>query len=392
MYSQADETRAPQFIDYSQFYSYSVCPWKWYERQVNRRQKAWPRGAQRDDNMAIGSLVHDGLQSWYESGRPEVSEKVLAEIGPTPEAFALVNSLLQGFVRQYPVEGWTLQRCEEPVRAPLLSESFMTLTNTDGEGPSYQVVPTVDMLAKIDSYFLVTEPLACNSGVDGYDLTLTPGYWIQEFKTKAQQIDRGKWIQGWETNMQASFQLLCLKHKLRGEDLPIQGVLVSVLEKPKAYVPKRKCKGCDESFPLSTWIPAPAHTIAVPVKGKPDKIVSTDLAGCPDCGNIQVVKPYEPKKAANPPSYFRFAVTRSVEQLEIAKARIAVAAEAMSRLRSGETNPEMVARTTECSSTWGFGECDYRGVHTYRTSTLDDPRFEVIPDYVHEPALVQIDQ
>ncbi len=380
------QERAPNFIDFSQFWAWHFCNWNWFEKYVNKRRKKFEEGRQRDDAMALGSLVHDGLQGWYEHGVPEITQRVIEEINPSPDCFALANVMLQGYVRQYPVELWELQKCEEPVRAPLLHDTFNGLT-LESLGSA------VDMLAKIDSYFLVPELLPINSGIDGYDLVLEPGYWIQEFKTKAQSIDRGKWIKTWDSNMQADFQLLCLRHHLRGEALPVQGVLVSVLEKPKPYIPKRKCKVCDEQYPLKDWKSAPPGAILSETNAKGNVTHHKENLGCcPECGNLQVLKPYEPKKAPSPPSYFRIKVTRNDEQLAVARQQIEVAASRMAELREGRMNPEAVANKTNCSKSGWEGTCAFYRPHRYRTSTLEDGEFETPPDYVSEtPELISID-
>jgi hypothetical protein len=340
------------FIDYSQYYSFwGKCPWAWYERYVNRVQKAYPPGAQRDDNLAVGSLVHAGLENWYKHGVPSIPALVVEELGPTPDALALCCALVNGFVRQYPVEGWTLERCEEPVRAPLTE--------------------SVDLLAKIDSYFRVDAQMPLNSGLDGYDLSLAPGYWIQEFKTKAESVPRGKWVQTWTTNMQASFQILALQYKLRDEPLPVRGVLVSVLEKPTPYIPRRVCKACRESTEMRAW---------------------TEVAGeylCPLCAHRQKLKPYEPRTVKTP-NYFRIGVTRTEEELTLASRRIAQTSRLMEQLRSGAALPEELANTVNCVSTF-WGPCEFFTNHTYNSPTVLDPAFERTRDYVGEAPLVGID-
>jgi hypothetical protein len=369
------------FLDASQYFSWMTCPWKWAERYINRVQKSFPAGAQRDDNLAVGSLVHAGLETWYNTGVPEIPQQIISELGPTPDALDLCKALVWGFARQYPVELWTLQMCEEPLRRPLVPAEPEQLLS-----PASQ---PISLLAKIDSYFLTESQISINSGVTGEDLSLAPGYWIQEFKTKAAGIDRGKWMKTWVVNMQASFQILCLRHKLEGLEFPVQGVLVSVLEKPKPYIPKRKCQGCGETNPLGMWRELPVPPGMLNKKGKP--YTPPNWFGCPDCSSTQTLKPYEPKSLKSP-NYFRFAITRTEEELEVALLRAGYVAKQMREVREGRLRPSLLANTPECAKSFGYGNgtCEFFRNHTYGVSTLEDPEFERTRDYVGEGVLIQI--
>lgn len=323
------------FIDYSQYAAWWTCSHLWYERYVNQRVPRREPGRQRDDKMAIGSMVHNGLENWTKHSRPEVDEATLAEINPTREAYILAMSLVQEYVKRYPTEEWEIHRTEEPVLFPLGLEDDELLG-----------------LAKLDAYFFNPTQCDIESG-EGSILSLQPGWWAREYKTKDAGVKRGNYAKGWATNMQADFQLLALK--ARTGEWP-QGVLISVLEKPRMYVPRRKCQGCGETIELGLYIVCPDGEYS-----------------CPRCGVKQKLKPYEPK-VAHQPEFYRLVVTRTPERLETSRKEIAQVALRMEAMRQGGLGSELPNRQ-RCVDPI-FGECDYMKNHLYNTPTAEDPEME----------------
>ena len=249
-------------IDYSQYKTWQHCPWAWFEKYVNRRQKRWPQGM-RDDALAIGSLVHSGLECWYKEGIISIPEATIVKTNPTPEALRMCQRLVHGYVQTYPREAWELIKTEQPLR-------FSLIEGCDG-------------LAKIDLYFYIAQPTVVESGLPGYEITLNPGWWIQEYKTKSVYTSVGDFMQSWVTNMQADFQMLALngyldktegvEHRRSINNERVNGLLINILEKPKDYIPRRKCQRCEEYYNFSSWIE----------KG--------NKHACPVCGNEQSLKP-----------------------------------------------------------------------------------------------------
>lgn len=355
-------------IDYSQYASWQFCAWKWYEQYVLKRRKKWPEGL-RDDALAIGSLVHSGLENWYAQKDYIIPDIVVRKINPTPEALRLCQRLLYGYVQTFPREQWELIRCEQPCR-------FNLIAGKDG-------------LAKIDLYFYIPEPIVVESGIPGYEITLKPGWWIQEYKTKSPHTPTADFMHEWTTKMQADFQLLALKEKIRadnfsnGEDIQVNGLLVNVIEKPKEYVPRRKCQGCGDYWNFSAWQPAEGGKMA-----------------CPACGNQQKLKPVDSEKF-DEPRYFRMIVERTPEQLQRSKADIAEIAIRMAMLEAdskgkqedgliaGNLSVEFTPNKERCfdnSRRWGK-ECEFYRPHTYGVSTIENDKYEETEDYLNEPAV-----
>jgi hypothetical protein len=292
---------------------------------------------QRDDAICIGSLVHEGLENWYRHGTLVIRDEVLLECNPSPEAMTLVRELLNGYIQRYPVVPWKVEQLEMPLTKHLWDNNHL--------------------LAKVDQYFSVPgpEPLMVESGIPGERLTLLPGYWIQENKTKAMSIDRAKYMRRWTTNMQADFQLIALREHLRkaGVDAPVHGVLVNVLEKPKEYVPKRKCKNksCGQQLPMAAYLPHP------------------EGAACPLCGEVQKLSPYNPKTESRA-EYYRLITTRSPNQLEISEHQICGVLSQMNDMR--EFGHEAIAPNKENCVDTIFGDCEYYKNHTYGIPVEED--------------------
>jgi hypothetical protein len=361
-------------IDHSQYASWMHCPWHWFEKYVNGRSKAWPE-QMRDDALAIGSLVHNGLDNWYARGVPEIDQQEIEEINPTPDCLRLCKKLVYGYVQTFPKEQWKLIKTEQPLR-------FKLIEGKDG-------------LAKLDLYFYIGEPTVVDSGLPGYEITLKPGWWIQEYKTKSQFVPTGDFMQSWVTNMQADFQMLALaaqrdnpnsplfdgfKADSVDQVYPINGLLVNVIEKPNTYIPKRKCKGlCGEYWPYSSWMPS-----------------ENALFKCPNCGNEQKLKPLEQMQEQEP-RYFRMIVERTGEQLAQSREQIASVARNMQLMEHedqfynenyGEPFTRFAPNKTHCYdlSKRYARECEYYKPHVYGLSTIDNVDYVESEDYINEKA------
>lgn len=336
-------------IDYSQFSLYNFCPWAWYERYVNQRQLR--RVGQRSDPLCLGSLTHNGLDNFSKLGKPIIDEETIIENEPTRETLDLAQRLVQGYIRKYGVEPWPVERTEQPLRFPLADQ-------IDDAWP----LP-FDGLAKLDGYFYVPSDTTIESGLPGETLTLARGWWSREYKTKSYSRKRSEWIKEWQTKRQADFQMLALQHLLKqqmdryefynGFRPPevVQGVLVCVLEKPYEHIPERKCKGCANTYPLATFD------------------VTPEGYRCPVCRAVQTLKPYI-AKSSHEPEYFRIIITRTPEQLEIARAEILSTALDMERVRQNGMHTARPNRDA-CVNNVHRHECEYWEPHTYGGTTSD---------------------
>lgn len=268
------------YIDNTQLTSFLTCPWLWWERYVKGMTPDRPN-RQRDDALALGGLVHAGLEVLGNTGEAQIPEGAMQEWTPSLECFRAAQKLLAGFSRAFPEPPWKVQKCEEPLTFPLM---------LDFDGPDIQG------LAKIDQYYYVPTETVLESGTSEYPLVLSPGWWINEYKTKAAtRLTRGAWMAQWQMNLQASFQCLALRKKI-GE-WP-RGVLLTTLEKPAETPPKRKCKQCKGLYEYAAYL-----------------LVSEGGHACPMCGHCQVLSALAPRTEKEP-TYFRFSVERTPERLE----------------------------------------------------------------------------
>lgn len=309
------------FCDFSQYSTFQRCQWLWYERYI--RQTVKERPAQRDDPLTLGGCVHAGLEHLSRYGLVEIPQAAIIELSPTAECAQWARALVQGYAQTYPEEQFQLQTCEAPLRFPA----------------HY----AMDGLAKIDKYFYVDAPTAVPSGL-GADLWLNPGWWIYEYKTKDASRNTGNWIEQWKVCKQADFQILALQAHLSE---PVQGVLVNVLEKPKLYVPKHKCKECQETSERSDWLPV------------------EELWVCPKCGNRQPLTFAKRSDALPQPTYYRILVQRSSAALERSWNEIVQVADLMHRLAKPEVAPAVPLMSTETHCVHSiFGRCEYFSPHS----------------------------
>lgn len=382
---------APLVVDYSAHNSWETCPALWYSKYIQRLRRKWPK-AQRDDALALGSLVHEGLRVWQLTHTVEIPLAIQEEMTPTRECLSLAEELVYGYAQRYPEEYWPLIHCEEPLVFPLISpEKYWCRADNrpvsqcgHSYEPEHYSFPGLEGLAKIDSYFYVPEPTYIESGLPGTGYTLNPGWWIHEYKTKSPFIPMGMYMQGWEMNMQASYQMLALTHTLSAEESfrksvgypasegeapwgTVQGVLVNILEKPRRTVPKRKCSGvsgCGALSEFATWIPS-----------------GDGLYHCPSCGTKQKLMALKEATPVTPPAYYRLIVTRTPEELIRARTQIIQVGQRMIAMEAGGLHSEPW-RTSACVDTKWNRACEYLPSHKQgRPVESDDPQFEFIPDY-----------
>lgn len=186
---------------------------------------------------------------------------------------------------------------------------------------------------------------------------------MNEYKTKSPEVSLALFMQRWEMGMQGSFQILALEEELRkqGKGGVVQGILVNVLEKPKRYVPKRKCKGCQEYYEYALWLPT-----------------GDGQYSCPVCGAKQVLQALKENPVTRPPAYYRILATRTKEQLDRARREILVVGERMERMASKGLYGE--PWNVENCVQYRRG-CGYFRNHLNGTSTLDDMGMQDVKEY-----------
>ena len=350
-------------IDYSAWRAWQTCPAFWYEKYITKRQPRWPSKL-RDDALCMGCLVHGGLENWQKNRQIEIPQGVIDEVTPTPDCLQGALELVWGYTQRYSEEHWPLILTEAPVLFGLRNPTC------NGCGPVQECLydcggskmdrdTEILGLAKVDAYFYVPEPTEIESGQEGLTLTLSEGWWVHEYKTKSPDIPMGLFMKRWATNMQASFQILALQEKLGGK--PVQGVLVNVLEKPRRYLPKRTCKGCQGKWEFASWLPS-------------------GLGGwaCPVCGNIQKLQALKEDPVQTPPAYYRMVVTRTEAQLAKARADMIVVGDRMAAMATQGMGSEPWA--FENCIAWKK-PCQYYDNHLYQIPTTEDPQMIPIPEY-----------
>lgn len=335
-------------IDYSQLSKFGFCPWAWYETYVKGMSPRYV--GQRSDALALGSLVHNGLDNYSKTGKPFIDDATLLEVTPTPECKLLAEVMISGYIRKYPSERWPVERTEQAVEFPLHLYDPEYLDFYKDRTPPNDWTG----VAKLDGYFYVSEDTTIESGLPDQHLTLGRGWWSREYKTKSHGIDRGVWMKEWAAKRQADFQLLALESILKDEERQgdpngayghtPRGVLVSILEKPREYTPKRKCKGCSGQYELASFF------------ANPDGHV------CPACGHVQKLKPYEPVRPSAP-EYFRMIVTRTPEQLEVARREIAGVAERMEEYRDYNRIEVEIPNRDNCITNRWHRQCEFAEQH-----------------------------
>jgi hypothetical protein len=373
-------------IDFSAYDQWNFCPAAWWEKYVGKRRRKWPK-ALRNDALCLGSLVHEGLRVWQVERRVEIPPQVVEEVTPDRDTYQLALELVHGYATHYPEEQWELLRCEEPLTFGITSpnwhascsECFWISAKDQWEKypdlcPScgsrvhhYSVDEGLTGLAKLDTYFYVRELTRIDTG-DELGAWLTPGWWVQEHKTKGVSIPLGLYMQSWESGMQASFQMMALRQHLRTQSiLPfnegVQGVLVNVLEKPRRYIPKRTCQGCKEKVEFYTWLPTGEGTYA-----------------CPLCGHRQELTPLRESTPPSPPHYYRIVVSRSEEQLARDLHQITQVGEEMVKMAQGGLHSHPWTKKNCVNFQWRRA-CDYYSPHLAGESSEGNDEYETMPDY-----------
>jgi DNA-directed RNA polymerase subunit RPC12/RpoP len=359
-----------KFIDYSQYSLFKFCEYAWYERYVRGLQTKYPADKQRDDAIALGSLVHAGLEVFAKTGKPEIPKDVVDEMIPTPECFVLANTMVQGYIKKYPSEVWPVEQCEEPLVWELVPEDIVWACckcGVTGNSRRHIKCPnclsalidqpvTISIgqeqifgLAKFDSFFYVPEDTTIESGLPGESITLARGWWSKEYKTKSSGVNRATWIMEWQTKFQADFQMIALQNRI-GE--APKGVMVCVLEKPREYTPKRKCAGCGETWEMASYLS------------------TGDGHACPACDYRQKLKPYEPK-VPRIPEFYRVLVTRSPEELERSEIEIRETALRMEALR--QNSGLIMPNRDNCVSNKFHRVCEFFKPHRYNYDAGDRP-------------------
>lgn len=308
-------------IDFSQFKEFQKCNALWYEKYIAKTRLA-PKLGQQDSALTLGTLYHDGMRVLREHGIIEISASAIQQADPTPECLAWARTLVAGYARHYPEEHFELYSCEEPIKFPLPSG--------------------LQGLAKVDYYFELNQPTQLATGLGDF-FTLTPGFWVKEYKTKANSIKLGNYVMQYRVNMQPDFQSLALQAKL-GE--PIQGVLIDVAEKPKITAPQRKCPACKTTSDYSDWIP------------------TGEGYSCPGCGAIKDLAPIK-EKAPPEASYFRISAARNQDRLARSLRQINTVAQEMYQAQLEGRVMEQLSPATETFCVESiYGPCAYFGMHS----------------------------
>ncbi len=308
-------------IDYTQYSTAETCLLLWYEKYYRGLKKVIE--GQSSSALTLGSLVHVGLENYYKTGSYAIDTSIIEELKPTPETLNNAEFLIMGWVKTHPKEEWSMQRFEERLLFPV---------NDKWQGA-----------AKLDKFFEVTESTIIKGGIE--DVELYPGYWSMDYKTLGGSKDRANYIKRWNVNMQADFQTLALREFVsnRGEDPnKVKGVLIGVIEKPHEYVPKRKCKGCGNTFDIGLFTPF------------------EDGYACGWCGFKQAVTPLKKKPGytSDPVTYY-IKIERSPERLQEAIKCIELMTEDMEAVISGK---HIRPRWDACVHQF-FGECEFYRAH-----------------------------
>jgi hypothetical protein len=261
-------------IDFTQWSTFQNCPMLWYETYVKGWRKK-PADYQRDDALCIGSLYHDGMENFLRTKTAFIRQEVLDECTPKPEALEMVMGMLEEYQLWAGHEPWTVITIEKPLE--------FSLDLHDGT--------SVSCMAKLDASVLVQDPITIETGQVGQTETLAPGYYTYEHKTKAANANRAAFFRRWELDAQPLFQQLALANYIAANpqlpQLPVQGTIINVAEKPTIYIPVRTCKGCKTKQDMSSY---------------------TILNGqyvCLLCGHVNEFEPAKKSTSRQPTTFYR---------------------------------------------------------------------------------------
>jgi hypothetical protein len=305
-------------LDFSQYKKWMDCPRQWYNTYV-AKVKPIPTRNQFDGPLTLGSLVHNGLEHLLVDRKIHVSEECIVDEKPTPQCLSDALHILTAYSQEMMNEPYVPSRIEE---------SLM-----------YKVSPELTMMAKVDEYFHLEKSLDLPRG-NGEYLTLEPGWWLREHKTKGATISYESFNMRWTYDKQADFQTLCLSEHLQE---PVNGVLINVIEKPINKPPKRKCRGCAQLLPFASYAPTPDNKFE-----------------CSLCGYKQELKPLKPEQLLpKNPKFYRVYTRRSLQRLSRTIDEMVVVAERMERMRKDGIDAEPPRVTEGACSHMLFGPCTF---------------------------------
>lgn len=311
-------------IDNTQYTSFTRCPMYWLEKYVNKVHQ--PVVGERDDALAIGVATHAALEEGYRNGNFTVPHSVLEEMPLTQEARLEVRSMVEAYRVAYP---------GGPVEFPW----------SGLEDPLDWTIGDITITAKLDGFFIIDQDTTVAGGESGY-IQLAPGIYGFETKTKMPGIDRGLYMREWQANLQGSFQLLTLRELAREKypDLPVRGIMLNVLERPKVYTPRKTCNGCKELLPVYTYT------------------INGEYYICNRCQHNNKFKAAQiPEPRVDPPVLWRFLVERSDTRLNNDLYDIMTVATHMQTCMS---NPEHAhANRNECVNAYKRKTCEYFEPH-----------------------------
>lgn len=299
------------FIDYSQFSLFQRCPWAWFERYVACHDLPPPEG-QRDDALAVGTLVHAAIESYIARRDPSIPDEAVKEVGPSPEALTLAREMVHAYVTAFPLgsEGWEVMRVERPLGRTIL--------------------------AKVDALVRVSHPMPVPDGL-GSQIHLTPGLWVLEHKTTSDRTPRHAFMTRWVMDRQADFQMLAVRDET-GETP--QGVIVNVISRPAPRATTRQCRACGASTPV--------------------EFVDWAAPACQACGAKQR---WNPPRPLDPPTVWRFTVTRTAERLEESRRHILAVFEQMETARQ-RGRDVLIPVYGACIDAW-YQPCTYLDLHAH---------------------------
>lgn len=318
------------FLDATQYAAYRTCPLMWWEKYVHGIQPSWGEG-QRDDALAIGSLMHDGLEHRYTENKIAISESLIESIGPTPEALNLVKSALAEHMRVYCDDEFSVEFVERTVVMPQGTHKVGAL---DVE---------LCFTSKLDTIALHERGANVNGGTESR-IPITAGAFVLEAKTKGAEISRAMYRRKWMVNKQAVFETMALRH-LYGESVANPAVIIDVTEKPRRYIPTRKCKavgGCGRKIKFAEWI----------------EDVKDGHYRCPLCGTVQPLTPPDTNKDNDPtPTMYRFGLSLAPEYLAASQFSMLEVAKEMAEIKFGSHIPAM--HEDKCVDVFGRWNCAF---------------------------------
>jgi hypothetical protein len=266
--------------------------------------------------------MHQSIERYHKYREAEPSKELLEELNPTYMARMMARELVGEYLQScLPLlQDWKRVICEKPL--------FKNLAND------------IQLMAKVDTVLFIDEQTTLADG-----LTIESGVWCEEYKSRDQQMPREKFMVRWTLDLQASCQILTARENYEN----VQGVLVTVLEKPRRTIPMRTCKTCHGKWDFYLWLAN-----------------SQGTWNCPMCSASQKLDP--PKnEGQQPPTSFRILIQRTEEQLQMAEKEILRRARIMQEIEKGKQEPSI---TFESCCDPIFGACEFLEPH----SQLVDPK------------------